>query len=91
MAKESEFIKVTKDGEVIEISPLALANHIQLGWVLLDDDTHNAQVADAIAAKEKSEADAIAAAEKAAADNKATIAKAEAEAKKKAAEKKASK
>ena len=80
MAKESEFIKVTKDGETIEISPLALADHLKLGWSLLDEDTQLAQAADALAAKEKAEADAVAVAEKVAADNKAAIAKAEADA-----------
>ena len=77
---QSDFIKVTKDGEVIEISPLALANHIQLGWVLFDEDMGNAQAVDAQAAQEKAEADALAAAEKTAADNKAAITKAEADA-----------
>lgn len=29
----SEFIKVEKDGEVIEVHPDALADHKRLGWV----------------------------------------------------------
>ena len=37
MAKEKgEFIKVTKDGEVIEIHPLALADHKRLGWTVVE-------------------------------------------------------
>jgi hypothetical protein len=81
MEKDTGFIKVTKDGATIEISPLALADHRALGWVLLDEDMANAQAADALAAKEKAEADALAAQEKAAAENKADITKAEADAK----------
>jgi len=79
-SNDSNFIKVTKDGEVIEISPLALANHRQLGWVLFDEEFGNAQAVDAQAAHEKAEADAIAAQEKAAAENKAAITKAEVDA-----------
>jgi len=35
----SEFIKVEKDGEVIEIAPPNLADHIRLGWkpVVVED------------------------------------------------------
>lgn len=33
----SEFIKVKKDGQVIEVHPDALENHKQLGWVVVDE------------------------------------------------------
>ena len=33
----SEFIKVTKDGQEIEIHPDALADHKRLGWVVVED------------------------------------------------------
>jgi hypothetical protein len=33
----SEFIKITKNGEVIEVHPDALANHKELGWVVVED------------------------------------------------------
>ena len=28
----SEFIKLTKDGAVIEVHPLSVPNHLELGW-----------------------------------------------------------
>jgi hypothetical protein len=31
----SEFINVTKDGEVIGVHPDALADHLRLGWVVV--------------------------------------------------------
>lgn len=34
----SEFIKVKKDGQVIEVHPDALENHKQLGWVIVVDE-----------------------------------------------------
>jgi hypothetical protein len=33
----SELIKVTKDGEVIEVHPDALKNHQELGWVVVEE------------------------------------------------------
>ena len=79
-----QLIKVTKDGEVIEIHPLALDDHQKLGWQLYNEITGmavTAHVADALAAEEKAAADALAAEEKAAADAKAAQAKAEADVK----------
>lgn len=32
----SEFVKVTKDGEIIEVHPDALADHMRLGWVVVE-------------------------------------------------------
>jgi hypothetical protein len=37
MTKESEFIKVAKGDEVIEVHPLALADHKRLGWVEVEE------------------------------------------------------
>lgn len=57
----SEFIKVTKGDEIIEISPLALADHKRLGWILWDEQAQAAidkAVADAQAVQAKAAADA---------------------------------
>ena len=49
----SEFIKIEKDGETIEVHPDALAEHIgRLGWKLVPTDAP-APVAVEIAAPEK--------------------------------------
>ncbi|HAE59757.1 MAG TPA: hypothetical protein DCG54_09715 [Anaerolineae bacterium] len=32
----SGLVRVTKDGETIDISPRTLENHQQLGWILVD-------------------------------------------------------
>jgi hypothetical protein len=33
-----KFIKITKDGETIEVHPSALADHKRLGWVEVEED-----------------------------------------------------
>ena len=33
-----EFIKMTKDGEIIEVHPLAVENHKQLGWTVVKEE-----------------------------------------------------
>lgn len=75
----SEFIKVTKGDEIIEISPLALADHKRLGWILWDEQAQAA--AERKAVEEKAEADSKAAIDKAVADAQAVQAKAAADAK----------
>jgi hypothetical protein len=85
--KELKLIEVTKDGKIIKIHPLALANHQALGWVLVDETTEAAAkaAAEAQAIADKNAviaAEAKAAQEKAAAE--ALIADAQAKAKAKA-------
>ena len=38
-----EFIKVTKDGETIEIHPLALDDHKRLGWKVVGESVTDAE------------------------------------------------
>lgn len=34
----NDFIKMTKDGETIDVHPLAVENHKQLGWVVVEPE-----------------------------------------------------
>jgi hypothetical protein len=54
------FVKMTKDGETIEVSPLVVENHKQLGWKVVE-------------AKAEVNAEAKAAEKKAAAEAKAIL------------------
>lgn len=47
----SEFVKMTKDGETIEVSPLTVENHKLLGWVVVEE-AEAAQPAEAAAVEE---------------------------------------
>jgi hypothetical protein len=38
----TNFIKVEKDGETIEVHPDALKNHLELGWVIVVEETAHA-------------------------------------------------
>ena len=69
-----QFVKIMKGDEVIEVHPLALADHLRLGWKIYDDQAQAA--AEKKAAEEQAEADSKAAVEKSVADAKAVQAKA---------------
>ena len=53
------FVKMTKDGETIEVSPLVVENHKQLGWKVVEAKAETkAEPAEAKAAEKKAAAEA---------------------------------
>lgn len=50
-----EFIKVTKDGETIEVHPLALEDHKRLGWKVVEaePEVEPAESSEAVESEEK--------------------------------------
>ena len=55
----SEFIKMTKDGETIEVSPLVVEDHKHLGWKVVEETAKAEVEADVdIEAKAKAKAEA---------------------------------
>ncbi len=55
-----KFVKMIKEGETIEVSPLVVEDHKKLGWKVVEEaKTQSEEEKKAEAKKKKAEADAI--------------------------------
>jgi len=57
-----QFVKMTKEGETIEVSPLVVEDHKKLGWKVVEEKTDGSEqkaTVEAEAARKKAEAKAI--------------------------------